>query len=264
MQLASLFTIYLLILFGPRPISAQSQSEGVIGEVVYAYYPDSAAIFLQRETLKTEDATDNARSISHLQDQYYVTRSLRFQLLFNREASLFELSPQLRLDTDNRFLYNLAILETRGDRRHYLNTVTRTRLYERPDLSSDTIYHITEVYDKHPWIISEDTRTIAGYSCRKAHYDYTYTDLDDVDKTVHVIAWYAPDLPYSFGPAGFDGLPGMILEVSTQWKRKNTYRATSISLFVDDLRPLPELVVPDRIITEEILERESRSFDSKY
>ena len=259
-----MLVIGLLLFFGPRGIIAQHGADGQIGEVIYAYYPDSAATFEQRDILKAEDPAGNARLISHLQDQYYVNRSLRFQLLFNPEASLFELKPQLRLDTENRFLYNLAILETEGDRRHYLNTDTRTRLYERTDLESDTIYHITDDYDKHPWIFSEDTRTITGYYCRKAYYDYTYTDLDGVDKTVHVIAWYAPDLPYPFGPAGFDGLPGLILELSTQWRRTQTYRTTSIALFQDDTRPLPELAVPDRITTEEILERESRSFDSRY
>ena len=262
MRLIDLLALLSLFVCGPCPMYAQNPSDGVIGAVVYACYPDSAAIFQEREELRAEDEGANARTISHLQDQYYVTRSLRFQLFFTREASLFQLRPQLRLDTDNRFLLNLAILESRGDRRHYLNTSTRTRRYERRDPASDTLYHITQVYEKHPWILSEDTQTIAGYSCRKASYDYTYTDLDDVDKTVHVTAWYAPDLPYSYGPAGFDGLPGLILEVTTRWKRTQTYRATEITFFRNDAPRLPDLAVPDRITTEEMLDRESRSFGS--
>ena len=241
---------FFLLVCGTRAVYAQKSSGGLIGEVVYAHYPDSAAIFRQREILKAEDATADTRTISYLQDQYFVTRSLRFQLLFTRDASLFELQPQLRLDAENRFLYHLALLETKGDHRYYLNSTTRTRLYERPDLKSDTVYHISDVFDKHPWRLLKGTRTIAGYSCRKASYDYTYTDLDGIDKTVHVTAWYAPDLPYPYGPAGFDGLPGLILEVSTQWKRKRTYRATSLNLAVNPTRQLPELAIPDRVINE--------------
>ena len=250
MRLTCLLPIFSLLVCGLRAVHGQNSAGGLIGEVVYACYPDSAAIFKQRETLKAEDAIANARTISHLQDQYFVTRSLRFQLLFTRDASLFELQPQLRLDTENRFLYHIALLETKGDRRYYLNGTTRTRLYERPDLKSDTVYHISDVFDKHPWRLLEGTRNIAGYSCRKASYDYTYTDLDGIDKTVHVTAWYAPDLPYPYGPAGFDGLPGLILEVSTQWKRKRTYRATSLNLVVNPTRQLPELAIPDRVINE--------------
>ncbi|WP_456378499.1 GLPGLI family protein, partial [Lutibacter sp.] len=33
------------------------------------------------------------------------------------------------------------------------------------------------------------------------------------EKQIPVIAWFAPEIPYPFGPAGYLGLPGLVLEV---------------------------------------------------
>lgn len=33
--------------------------------------------------------------------------------------------------------------------------------------------------------------------------------------TINITVWYTPSIPVSFGPAGYDGLPGLVLESST-------------------------------------------------
>ncbi|WP_116126390.1 GLPGLI family protein [Lewinella sp. IMCC34183] len=254
-------TSALLLLFlacsTATPVAAQRNNHPPVGQVTYGFYPDSASIFAEVEDLKRSGGPSDLRSGNWLRDQYYVTRTLVFDLFFVGKESLFQLQPQLRLDTENRFLHNLAILETDGDRRYYLNTSTQTRLHERPALDSDTLYHLTDTFDKYQWTQTSATKTVAGYPCRQATYDYTYTDLDGIDKTVHVTAWYAPDLPYPYGPAGYDGLPGLILELTTWWKRSQTYRATSIHIGPDTRQSLPALDTPDRITTEARLAREA-------
>jgi len=32
-------------------------------------------------------------------------------------------------------------------------------------------------------------------------------------KTIEVVAWFAPEIPYNYGPLGYYGLPGLILEL---------------------------------------------------
>ena len=34
-------------------------------------------------------------------------------------------------------------------------------------------------------------------------------------KTIDIVAWYTPQIPVSHGPAEFGGLPGLILELTT-------------------------------------------------
>ncbi len=58
------------------------------------------------------------------------------------------------------------------------------------------------------WKITENTRVIAGYKCRKAVYEK--------NDSTKLYAWYCIEIVPSFGPEGFDGLPGMILGLATE------------------------------------------------
>ena len=78
-------------------------------------------------------------------------------------------------------------------------------------------YVYTEDLNTISWTLAEDTDTICGYPCRKAMGTYggrTWT------------AWYAEDIPVSFGPWKLIGLPGLILEASDS---ENIHRFTAIS-----------------------------------
>jgi GLPGLI family protein len=59
---------------------------------------------------------------------------------------------------------------------------------------------------KFKWKITDETREIAGYTCRRANGIY----LD----SIYVVAFYTTRLPLAGGPESFNGLPGMILGVA--------------------------------------------------
>jgi len=67
-------------------------------------------------------------------------------------------------------------------------------------------YLITDSTRKIKWKITDETREIAGYSCRRANGIY----LD----TVYIVAFFTTRLPLAGGPESFNGLPGMILGVA--------------------------------------------------
>lgn len=67
-------------------------------------------------------------------------------------------------------------------------------------------YLIADTLKRQNWKLEEETRTIKGYTCKKA----TTRNKEGKD----VIAWYAEDIQSSAGPDLFGGLPGMILELN--------------------------------------------------
>lgn len=54
------------------------------------------------------------------------------------------------------------------------------------------------------WELSDETRTVLGYACKKATCRFRGRDY---------VAWYTDEIPVADGPWKFGGLPGFILEV---------------------------------------------------
>ncbi len=67
-------------------------------------------------------------------------------------------------------------------------------------------YLVKDSVRKIKWKITDETRDIAGYTCRRANGIY----LD----SVYVVAFYTTRIPVPGGPESFSGLPGMILGIA--------------------------------------------------
>ena len=78
-------------------------------------------------------------------------------------------------------------------------TVDEKKIFEQTYLVKDSVRKIK-------WKITDETRDIAGYTCRRANGIY----LD----SVYVVAFYTTRIPVPGGPESFNGLPGMILGVA--------------------------------------------------
>ena len=65
---------------------------------------------------------------------------------------------------------------------------------------------IQEELKQTPWKLTGESKKINGYDCMKA----TYTQPE---RNQPVVAWFAEAIPTPSGPAGYGGLPGLILEL---------------------------------------------------
>jgi len=79
------------------------------------------------------------------------------------------------------------------------SAVDQKKVFEQTYLVKDSLRKIK-------WKITDETRDIAGYTCRRANGIY----LD----SVYVVAFYTTRIPVPGGPESFSGLPGMILGVA--------------------------------------------------
>jgi len=82
------------------------------------------------------------------------------------------------------------------------------------------------------WKITDETRDIAGYSCRRANG----LMLD----SVYIVAFYTVAIPVSGGPESFSGLPGMILGVALPHENVSWF-ATKVNA-----KTLPPLKIPTK------------------
>lgn len=97
------------------------------------------------------------------------------------------------------------------------------------NLEIDRVFYLNEV----EWELTNETKTIIGYTCYKAVGHLKEKDLGNY-RQFPVTAWYAPDLSYQGGPTQYVNLPGLILEFETQI---SSVKATSIDFGDFKIKP---------------------------
>lgn len=86
----------------------------------------------------------------------------------------------------------------------YSDLDTKTGIFQKKVF--DEFFLVKDSTRKINWKITDETREIAGYNCRRAN-----AIMMD---SIYVVAFYTTDIPVSGGPESFNGLPGMILGVA--------------------------------------------------
>lgn len=95
-------------------------------------------------------------------------------------------------------------------------STAKNTVYQYPKKSSKYVIktmwgeelHLTDTLVSQKWQITESSRKIAGYMCRKAIWQ--------ANDSTRIYAWFSYDLIPSTGPEGFNGLPGTILGLANE------------------------------------------------
>lgn len=120
-----------------------------------------------------------------------------FELYFNDTISVFKpVESELREDMEWATSKNTV----------YQNFNTQQRYLKKFFWGEEL--NLTDSLFKRKWKITESSRKIAGYNCRKAVWE-----LND---TTRIYAWFSYDLVTGTGPESFYGLPGTILGLATE------------------------------------------------
>lgn len=90
------------------------------------------------------------------------------------------------------------------------DNVVYTDLHDAKSISQkkvfDQLFLIQDSTRQIKWKITDETRTIAGFACRRANAL--------IMDSIYVVAFYTDEILTSGGPESFSGLPGMILGIA--------------------------------------------------
>ncbi len=100
------------------------------------------------------------------------------------------------------------ILEKMGEYDQYYFVLNKREGYKVVGTFYD-IYTINNFFIPYTYTVTNDTKKILGYSCKKATLNITTKNA--LEK---IIIWFTTQLPKNMGPEGFRGLEGTILEVN--------------------------------------------------
>ncbi|TXD54211.1 MULTISPECIES: GLPGLI family protein [unclassified Polaribacter] len=181
------------------------------------------------------------RSPELLSKRETIASEFDFSLVFNDSTSLFYLEQKLYSDNNAA---NMALIDAAyfGRIRQETNNFITEELQE--DFGK---FLVARSYQE--WKLHDETKTIGDYVCFKATTFYTTTNPKGKVFTHNYTAWYTPQLPYKFGPAGFGNLPGLIIELQGE---KATYGVKKIVFYDDEQikeNKMPELK-RKKLITE--------------
>ena len=71
----------------------------------------------------------------------------------------------------------------------------------------DKIFLIRDTVHMSNWKLTGEQKEVAGMNCMKAEY------IPQAGDTSKIIVWFTPEIPVSSGPAGYGGLPGLIVHL---------------------------------------------------
>lgn len=126
-------------------------------------------------------------------------------------------------------------------RENYSWATAKNTVYQFPKTNSRYVIkimwgeelHLTDSLFKRKWQITESTRKIAGYTCRKAVWQ--------ANDSTRIYAWFSYDITPSTGPESFNGLPGTILGLANE-DGGIVYFAKKVEV----LKPEPSVFIPPK------------------
>jgi GLPGLI family protein len=165
-------------------------------------------------------------------------RTEKFELLFNEQASMFKTIPDE--DAPDPFANSGGGGGERGGMRFNFR-MPETAMYT--DIPNQMQYEARSLFEKDflivdslkpiNWKLSDETKTIAKFVCKKATTMITPQQMNmrfggggrnrnNQDTTApakpkeeELVVWYTESIPVSVGPDTYAGLPGAILEVNS-------------------------------------------------
>jgi GLPGLI family protein len=211
-------TIYsLLIIIGASPAFAQNDVPINHGYIDYEKKVNQYEIL--KVTMKNNATTQTDLENYEKNNPQFKTED--FRLYFNDGQSLY-----LPGNTPNS---NNMISQVSSGNITY--TDLQTRNYTGQKKIFTDVFLVKDTLRKIRWKITDETREIAGYMCRRANAII----LD----SVYVVAFYSIDIVPRGGPELFNGLPGMILGVSLPHEHVSWFAKTVSAQLNPPNQPAP-------------------------
>lgn len=163
-----------------------------------------------------DDATKEIdKKYGYIQKAIDATKELDYILKFNINEAEFFQEKNDKLDNTSKYMANAI---SGVSKKNYINVDEKYILKEI--LTDGYLFKENEFLIKDTlitsWQISKENKMIGDYLCFKATTKKKIIKIvEDKEKEFfeEVSAWFAPSLPFSFGPSNYAGLPGLILEL---------------------------------------------------
>ena len=216
----------LLVLLFVTSLSYSQEFQG------RAYYFSKTIFSADLKEENSESKKQDPAFEKALQEALKEASEKSYLLTFNKSECIYEQEQQLEKPKAASGEMQISVSISSSEGRKYINAKNKTSSIEDAILGKQFI--IVENIEKPDWKLVDDTKKIGDYTCFKAKLTIPVSDKqkkeyeeflkkeeikpslfkmeEPKDKTI--TAWYTPEIPVSFGPNNYWGLPGLILEIN--------------------------------------------------
>lgn len=250
---------------------------------------DFQGIATYKTQRKIDIKMDSTQMDSEMQTKMMEMMKKQFQktyhLTFDKSTSIYKEEESLNKPQVGGGGFQIQIVGGGADAL-FKNTQTKRYVNQRETMGK--IFLIKNELENINWKLESDSKYIGDYLCFKASYtkmvdvSKSWTNSgsstkeaseeeeeEDEDKEPEqeertVTAWYTPQIPVSNGPASYQGLPGLILEVNDG---KLTIMCSKIVLNPEDKVTIEEPTKGKEVNQEtynEIMEKKTKEMLERY
>jgi GLPGLI family protein len=162
-----------------------------------------AQVFVEKGLIEYEVKVNNHKALGTgtwaemMKDRFPKLSTSYYQLTFNTDKSIYLFN---RKDEKTKMPWG-----NEGEDNIWYNDYDKASFVQQKSVFGDT-YILTDSLIRIDWKMTNETREIAGFNCRKA--------VGKIFDSVYVFAFYTDEIIVSGGPMGLHGLPGMILGIT--------------------------------------------------
>ena len=171
--------------------------------VSLSFKSTQAQVFIDKGMIEYEVKVNNHKALGEgswaemFKDKIPKLSTSYYQLTFNVDKSIYLFN---RKDEKTKSPWG-----NEGEDNIWYNDYANEKFVQQKSVFGDT-YILTDSLIKIDWKVTNETREIAGFNCRKA--------VGKLFDSVYVFAFYTDEITLSGGPMGLHGLPGMILGIT--------------------------------------------------
>lgn len=197
------------------------------------YFSKRVLIKIVEKTKEDAKNSMDAETEKAFQDAIKKAGEKKYTLSFNKTECLYEEQEQLEKPEALGISFSVSFSFS-GEGKKYLNVKEKKSIVEDEILGKEFL--IIEPLEKPDWKLVNETKKIGDYNCFKAELLVPVTEKqrkeyeeflkkEEIKPTLFkikepkdkvIMAWYTPEIPVSFGPNNYWGLPGLILEINEE------------------------------------------------
>ncbi|MGB3196668.1 MAG: GLPGLI family protein [Saprospiraceae bacterium] len=188
-----LCSMCLICIFGSTPSYSQDHSSG---EIIYKTKMRWAKVVQTLPYLSKEEKDRVLMTWGKDEDNEQGTKYI---LQWENKKTIYTFKPTIAAEEEHNYSWRKNM--------YYLTRDYTTNISQDLKETLGKTYLIEDHNIKPKWKILNEIKEVSGYICMKA-------ETIDTVKDQKIIAWFTDQIPLSYGPAEYNGLPGVILEIN--------------------------------------------------